>query len=300
MDHQGRNSQHQSSGNHPGQSQQRSSSQQRGRRHGMRQSPVQELVNHASRRLAHLSTAGLLFLAILGGGLITIGTLFGAMLAHTATSFVLQSVLLSLGIATSLFIVVGLNVVLFTEPNIIVPANLYNTTVKQGFGRLLWFWLLAYVGNFLGAIAFAWLIKFSHALSPESVSFIKDTMMTRLTQSPMGGELGFFNLFISAVLANWVLGFAMMYSVYNRAAIGKIFIFIVAVSMVVTSNLQFSPFNMSYFAILKTMADGPGWFQLIANNIVPVSIGNLFGGAFLVSLPLLIQAKRRTQRAKNG
>lgn len=300
MDNHGRKSQHQASGNHPGHSSQRSSTPQRGRRTGMRPNPVQELINHASRRLSNLSSVGLLFLSILGGGLITLGTLFGATLAHTATSFVLQSVLLSLGIATSLFIVVGLNVVLFTEPNIIVPANLYNTTVKQGFGRLLWFWLLAYIGNFLGALIFAWLIKFSHALSADAVSFINDTMMARLSQSPAGAELGFFNVFISAVLANWVLGFALMYSVYNRAAIGKIFIFVVAVSMVVTSNLQFSVFNLSYFAILKTMADGPSWFQLVVDNLMPVSIGNLFGGAFLVSLPLLIQNKRKASRARNG
>lgn len=258
---------------------------------------IQEVVTHASRRLSNHSVFGMFLLAFFGGGLLTIGAFFGITLASTATSTAMQTMLLTIGIATGLFIAVGLNAILFTEPNVIMPSNLYNTSVGQGFGRLFKFWVVAWFGNFFGALAFAWIIKLSTSYSPHSITFLQTFVSDRLLQTATGSTMGFFETFFSGMLGNWVLGFALIYAVYNRAAVGKLFILMFTVGLVVATNLQFFPINLAYFSILSTSAAvSSSWFEIIVNNLVPVSIGNLVGGAFFVALPLLFQTHRARAR----
>lgn len=293
---QGKSSQDRSSHNRSSSDRHRGSSHSR--RHSSGGVPhIQEVVTHASRRLSHHSAFGMFLLAFFGGGLITIGAFFGMTLASTAATTAMQIFLLTIGIATGLFIVVGLNAILFTEPNVIMPSNLYNTSVGQGFGRLFQFWLIAWFGNFFGAWAFAWIIKFATSYSPQSISFLQTFVTERLLQTAHGSSMGYVETFFSAMLGNWVLGFALIYAVYNRAAVGKLFILMFTVGLVVATNLQFFPLNLAYFSILNTSSlVQQSWFDIIVNNLIPVSIGNLVGGAFFVSLPLLFQTHRARAR----
>lgn len=273
-----------------------SSSQQRPSH--MRGGPLQEVVMHASRRLSHHSVLGLFMLAFLGGGLVTLGAFFGLTLTQSATDPIFRSLSLSVGVATGLFILVGLNAALFTEPNVIMPTNFYNRSVKQGFLSILQFWALAWLGNFFGAFAFAWFIQVAHPMSASSLATLTSIVNQQLFADSAGSAVSFWDALFSGVLANWALGFALIYAVYNRAAVGKIFILLFTVALVVTTSLQFAPLNLSYFSLFSFAgSSAPSWFSFILSNLLPVSIGNLLGGSFLVALPLLFQTRRTRSRS---
>lgn len=260
--------------------------------------PLQEVVTHASRRLSNHSALGLFILAFLAGGLVTLGALFGITLAQGASDPVLRSLLVSAGVATGLFILVGINAALFTEPNVIMPTNFYNRSVKQGFLAILQFWGITWVGNFLGAIAFGWFIPCAHTVSAQSLAVLTDIVNHQLLGNVAGASVSFWQALLSGVLANWALGFALIYSVYNRAAVGKIFILLFTTALVVTTSLQFYPLNLSYFSLLTFAgSSSASWSSIVINNLLPVSIGNLLGGAFLVALPLLFQTRRTRSRS---
>ena len=42
---------------------------------------------------------------------------------------------------------------------------------------------------------------------------------------------------------------------------------------------------MGYFGLISAQGNGPGWWVALVWNIIPVGIGDMIGGAFLVALP---------------
>lgn len=257
-----------------------------------------QIIGESSRRLAKISRFTLLLLAFFGGGLMTVGAYFGLMLSGAVDVAPMQNLALGFGVSVGLFLVVSSNSILFTEANVFVPANLYTGSLGQSFSRLGLFWIFALIGNFLGAVAISWLIAHAHGFSSSATVFLKEIAQSRLQHKANGEAFGFLNLVVSGVMANWVIGFSVMYSIFNRAAMGKILIMFVAATLVVVANFQFFPLNIAYFSLHKALGDQTSWLSLFTYDLVPVAIGNLLGAAFFVSLPLLFQTQRFGQRGK--
>lgn len=261
-------------------------------------SVAQEIMYHSSRRLAKISRFGLLMLAFFGGGLMTLGVYFGVVLSGGLNSAALESLSLALGISTGLFLVVSSNSILFTEANVMVPANLYTNTIGQAFSRLTLFWLLAFIGNILGAWFISWIINYSIGFSSTAAEYLKEMALTKLQHKANGNVLGMFDLILSGIMANWVIAFSVLYAIYNRAAMGKIMILFVTSALIIAANFQYFPLNTSVFSLFHVLGEGPGWMQILVYNLLPVAIGNLIGAAFFVSLPLLLQSQRPQQRGQ--
>ncbi len=255
-------------------------------------SVAQEIMYHSSRRLTKISRFGLLILAFFGGGLMTLGVYFGVMLSGGLDSAALECLSLALGVSTGLFLVVSSNSIFFTEAHVMVPSNLYTNTIGQAFSRLMLFWLLAFIGNVLGAWFISWLINYSHGFSTTGALFLKQMALTKLQHKANGDAFGMFDLILSGIMANWVIAFSVMYAIYNRAAMGKIMIMFVTSALIIAANFQYFPLNTSIFSLYHALGEGPSWMQILTYNLLPVAIGNLIGAAFFVSLPLLLQSQR--------
>ncbi len=251
-----------------------------------------EVVNYSSRRVANLSKVVIFLLAVFGGGLLTIAGVFAIQLASGVEGVIWQQFALALGFAAGFFLVLASNSVLFTEANVVVPANLYNVSLGKGFLNLFLFWLLAWIGNYIGVILVVALLKFA------GVTLEGATIMTTLVDKNLTpGTLGFFSLIVSGILANWVFGVTTMYSGYQRASFGKIVALFLAVSILLFTHLQLFPISMVILG-LTTLGHEPtvSWLPTLVNHLIPVSIGNLIGAAFLVALPLVMQTARKVQR----
>ena len=125
-----------------------------------------------------------------------------------------------------------------------------------------------------------------------SAAFIKTVTDQKLFITANGPMMGILPLFISGVLANWVLGIATLFATYNRVAMGKIMCLLFGLAVITVANFQFFPINAALFAVAGMVDPSVNTWHTLINNLIPVSLGNLVGGAFLVSLPLIMQMRR--------
>lgn len=259
------------------------------RRHGRPSSNIAaEIIHNGSRRIGNASRIGLFLLALLAGGLMTIAALVAVQLGGAIENPVWQQVALSFGFTAGLFLILASNSVLFTEVNILVPANLYGVKIGTGFIRLFLFWLIAWIGNFLGVFVAIGLLKLVGTDLTAQASFVK----TLTDQKFLLMTSGIFPLFISGVLANWVMGIATFFATYNRVAMGKVLCLFLGVMVISVANFQYFPINAALLGVASLNDPSLSLWHLLVNHLVPISLGNLVGGAFLVSVPLLLQVKR--------
>jgi len=85
-------------------------------------------------------------------------------------------------------------------------------------------------------------------------------------------------------MANWLIGMAAFLTTAARDITGKIIGTTLPVILFVAGNFQHSAANMGYFSIGTIATDKYSWYEFLFMNIVPASIGNIIGGALLVSL----------------
>lgn len=268
-------------------------------RHQRDNSMAYQIIAESSRRLNKISRFTLFLLAFFGGGLMTVGAYFGLMLSGAVEAAPLQNLALGFGVSAGLFLVVSSNSVLFTEANVMVPANLYTTSVGNAFSRLAIFWIIALVGNMLGATFVSWLIAHAQGFSSSGAVFLKEIAQSRLQHKANGDAFSMLSLMLSGIMANWVIGFSVMFAIFNRAAMGKVLILFVASTLIVVTNFQWFPLNVAYFSLHKALGDQTSWLSLFTYDLAPVAIGNLIGAAFFVSLPLLFQSQRFKYRGNS-
>ncbi len=250
-----------------------------------------EIIQNGTRRIGNGSTITQLILSFLAGGLMALASVFALQLAGAVENPVWQQVALTFGFSAGLFLVLASNSILFTEVNILVPSNLYGVKVGSGFIRLFVFWMLAWIGNYFGVLATVFLLKVAGTQLTASASIIKSITDHRLL-SASGASFGLIPLFVSGILANWVMGIATFFATYNRVAMGKILCLLFGIAVITVANLQYFPINVSLFAVAGLSDSSISMWQILINNLVPISLGNLVGGAFLVSIPLIMQIRK--------
>ncbi|QAS52542.1 formate/nitrite transporter family protein [Halobacillus litoralis] len=223
-----------------------------------------------------------LLLALTAGSFMTFGAVFSILLAVGVEAKGIYHLLSGLGFAAGYSMVFISGSVLFTEINVLLPSYLFN---KSGLmkSNIYKFWASAYIGNILGAFIVAGLIQMSGSLSdtfyPELSKYL-DHKMKFMDY----GIKGWFEVLVSGILANWLIGMAAFLTTAARDITGKILGTMLPVVLFVAGNFQHSAANMGYFSMGFLASDKYTWYEYILFNLVPASIGNLIGGGILVSL----------------
>jgi formate transporter len=236
------------------------------------------------RRVMELSAPQILVLAVVAGAFITAGALFSLLLATGVGAPRPKLLLEGIGFSSGFFFVILSDAALFTEANVAMPATL----LAGGSSIVLWvvrFWVLAFVGNLIGAVAVGWTVHLVQHYPGELGGELQAVIQRKLAWRQIGGPGAWFQIVGSGILANWLVGMAAFFSVMSRTIFGKYIPVMLAVTLFVSANLQHSPANMGYFSLATSMGIGPGWGTALGWNIVPAAIGNLIGGTLLVALP---------------
>ena len=250
-------------------------------------------------RVLHLSTLRILLLAILAGGFITLGALFSVLLATGVESEGAVRLMEGLGFSTGFFFVILAGAVLFTEANVVAPAALLSSP-RAAVRLILQFWVLAWVGNFLGALVTGAAINVAQDYSPAFDALLREIVDTKLAYRDEGGIAGWGKAVLSGVLANWIVGMAAFFATMGRTIIGKYIPVFLAVTLFVSAGFQHSPANMGFFSIIMPTGEGPGWDVAFAWNIIPAGIGNILGGVLLVALPFWFIFSRLGPEARDA
>ena len=239
----------------------------------------------------------LLSLAVLAGAFIALGAIFATTVsAGTASTWPFGVTRLQAGLVFRLgliLVVVG-GAELFTGNNLIVMAW---ANKKVSTYALLRNWFIVYVGNFLGSIGTAALLFYSgqYKFGGGAVG------QTALSIANTKVHLGFVQAIALGILCNALVCLAVWMTYSARSTIDKIAAIIFPISAFVAASFEHSVANMYFIPIglfikdfdpaftAKIVADtgldltGLTWGTFLFNNLLPVTIGNIIGGAVLVA-----------------
>ena len=166
---------------------------------------------------------------------------------------------------------------LFTGNNLMLMALFGG---KIGLAKLLKNWLLVFLGNFLGALFVAVLVTLSGTFNQ-----VSDTVIATATAKT---DFTFFEALLKGILCNFLVCIAVWMSFSASSTEGKIIAVFFPVMLFVLCGFEHSVANMFYIpaGILQGAFTGvaaPSIQAFLLHNLLPVTLGNIIGGAILVS-----------------
>jgi formate transporter len=256
-------------------------------------------------RKAETKFLPMFFLAILAGAFIGLGALFattvisGSMATKTAagaTTFLtglpygVNRLLAGLVFCLGLVLVIVGGAELFTGNNLIVMAW---ASRKVSSGGLLRNWVVVYLGNFLGAVLTALVVFFSKQYTFGSGAVGITALNTAVTKT----NLGFIQAIALGMLCNALVCLAVWMTYSARSTMDKIAAIIFPIAAFVAAGFEHSVANMYFIPMglfIKNFdpqfAASSGldlshltWGTFLYNNLLPVTIGNIIGGAVMVA-----------------
>jgi formate/nitrite transporter len=221
-------------------------------------------------------------LGVLAGGFIGLGALYFTVVASdSALSFATARVLGGVAFSLGLVLVVVAGAELFTGNNLLVMAWVSRRIPARRLAANLG---AVFAANLLGAAGLAWLVAASGHLS------MNDGAVGRTAVAIAAAKcaLPFAEAFGKGVLCNVLVCLAVWLSLAGRTVADKILAVVFPVSAFVAAGFEHSVANM-YFIPLALFHGGPepgaglNWGGFL-HNLLPVTLGNLAGGAGLVGL----------------
>ena len=232
-------------------------------------------------------------LAILAGAFIALGAMFATTVSAGASGMLpygLTRLLVGLVFSLGLILVVVGGAELFTGNNLIVMAWAGG---KVSTYALLRNWVVVYIGNFAGSIFTAILVFLSKQYMFGSGS-VGPSMLNIATSKV---HLGFIQALVLGILCNTLVCLAVWLTFSARSVVDKIFAIIFPISAFVAAGFEHSVANMyfiplglfikafdpAFTAASKVDVTSLTWENFLINNLLPVTIGNIIGGAVLVA-----------------
>jgi formate/nitrite transporter len=243
---------------------------------------------------ASLPSFETLLLAVLAGAFIGLGAMFATTVTVGDMPFGVERLLAGIVFSLGLILVVVAGAELFTGNNLIVMAT---ASGRVPAGRLLRNWGLVYVGNLVGAVATAALVFAGkqHEFADGAVG------ANALAIAETKGGLGFGQAIALGILCNALVCLAIWLTYSARSVTDKVLAIVFPISAFVAAGFEHSVANM-YFLSAGLFAEGDvaGEFShvnlgdALVGNLLPVTIGNIFGGAVMVGLVYwLVYLRRR-------
>ena len=259
-------------------------------------------------RKAEMPALTMFTLAILAGAFISLGAIFattvsaggmsvtaadGAVAFNTGLPYGVTRLLAGLVFGLGLILVVVGGAELFTGNNLIVMAW---ASKKVSTYALLRNWGIVYAGNFVGAIGTALLM-----LAGRQYTFGSNSVGIAALKIAVGkSSLEFWQAFALGILCNALVCMAVWLTYSARSTMDKIVAIIFPITAFVAAGFEHSIANMYFvpYALFIQMFDPefvasvaekvPGlekltWSGFFLNNLIPVTIGNIIGGAVLVA-----------------
>lgn len=245
---------------------------------------------------SRLDLLRMMALGILAGAFIAMGAVFSTTATAGAAGVLPFGVVKLLGglvFCLGLILVVGAGAELFTGNNLIVMAW---AGKKVTTGKLLTNWTVVYLGNFIGSLATAILMFYSRQYTFGAGQVGINAI--NIANTKVGLE--FVQAIILGIFCNALVCLAVWLCIGARSATDKILAIIFPITAFVAAGFEHSVANMYFIPIgllIKTDSAflatagldaaayaGLTWSNFIWRNLLPVTIGNIIGGALLVGL----------------
>jgi formate transporter len=238
---------------------------------------------------------GAIFATTVGAGGMTVKDAAGAAAFTTGLPYGVTRLLMGVVFATGLILVVVGGAELFTGNNLIMMAFASGKVTLLG---LLTNWVVVYVGNFVGSIATAYIVYLGKQYTFGSGA----VGLTALNIGELKTSLEFVQAVALGVMCNALVCMAVWLCYSARSTTDKILAIIPPIACFVAAGFEHSIANMYFIplalfvknsgdtkffeAIAKTPEAFPHltWSNFFVKNLLPVTIGNIIGGAVMVGL----------------
>ncbi len=257
-----------------------------------------EKAEQAGVKKANTGWLDQLVLGVLAGAFIALGAVFATLSTAGTTGvlpFGIVRILFGLAFSLGLILVIVGGAELFTGNNLIVMAF---SSGKVSLAALLRNWVVVYIGNFAGSVATALFVFLGrhYTFGGGSVG------LSALNIGEAKTSLDFVQAIALGIMCNALVCMAVWLCFSARSTSDKILSIIPPIAGFAAAGFEHSVANMyfipeallikfygvpSFFeAIKKTPADFPHLTleNFVVGNLLPVTIGNIIGGAVMVGL----------------
>ncbi|MCE5254544.1 MAG: formate/nitrite family transporter [Actinomycetia bacterium] len=236
---------------------------------------------------------GAIFATTVSAGAISASTPDGASTFSAGLPYGVVRLLAGVSFSLGLILVIVAGAELFTGNNLIVMAWAGR---KVGAARLIRNWIIVWVGNFVGSLVTVGLM-----LATGQYKFGGGAVgLTALATADSKTGLDFFQALALGIMCNALVCMAVWLTYSARTTTDRILAIIPPISAFVAAGFEHSVANMYFIpmglfikmtapdsfwsTIRKTAADYADltWGNFFVNNLIPVTIGNIIGGAVLV------------------
>lgn len=157
-------------------------------------------------------------------------------------------------------------------------------------------WVIVYICNLIGGVLIAFMVSYSGGLGAG------DGMLGAITVRIAAGKVNmdFGPALTSGIMCNWLVCMAVWLSTGSQTTVGKIFAIFFPICLFVTAGFEHCVANMFFIPTgifakeseLFVSLSGVGaealsnltWTGMFVNNMLPVTIGNIIGGAVCVAM----------------
>ena len=236
----------------------------------------ENMVNGCNNK-AKLPISKMLVLGIFAGVFIGVGAYgFTVVTSAAGTGFeATVAKLLGAGIfPAGLMLVVMCGAELFTGNNL-MTLSVFKKEITVG--AMLRNWGVVWVANLIGAVLLAFLLSQS--------GLYNEAMVTKaIAIAEAKASIPLLPVIIRAILCNVLVVLAVWMASGSKDIIGKIFAIWFPIMLFVFAGFEHSVANMFYIPMGILCGADITWGQAFLNNIIPVTIGNIIGGAIIVPI----------------
>lgn len=265
---------------------------------------VTELMLAGMTGKSKLPVVKMFLLGILAGAFIAFGAEASSLAAHNVTQVGIQRLIMGCVFPVGLIMVVLLGTELFTG-NCMMIAAVADKRVK--FAMLLRNWVVVYLGNLVGAALIVLLVSATGQLGYSSNGLAVLTI--KIAAAKTG--LSFGAALAGGILCNVLVCVAVLLAMASKSIIGKIMGIWFPIMAFVLSGFEHSVANMYYIPAGIFASMNPAYAAAaqeagvnMANlnalgflgNIVPVTLGNIVGGA-AIALVMWFCFRRNKEQA---
>ena len=278
-----------------------------------------EVYRKSCRSKCELSAECIVGKSVLAGMMIGMGAAASSVAAHNIANVGLARLAAAVVFPVGLMMVILLGAELFTGDCLLVvglPEKDISIT------QLIKMLVLVFLGNLLGAVLLSWLVVMSGQLDYSGGMLGAYTIKVALGKVLLTPD----KAISSGILCNILVCAAVLMALCAKDVTGKLLASFFVIMLFVTAGFEHCVANMYYITAglfakcnLAYVAEAVAHYgisieqlemlnlkNMIINNLIPVTIGNIVGGTCFVGLPLYymnfkkVSAKEVKEETKNG
>ena len=239
---------------------------------------------------ATMSVLNAVILGILAGAYIGFGAALATLVAHDAAAWMgvgVAQVLTGAVFSVGLILVVIAGAELFTGNNLVIASVLAR---ESGPMSVLGRWGVVYAANFIGSVLLAFIMYESGLWKMASGAVGAKAVAIAVAKV----NLSFTEAFFRGVGCNWLVCLAVWMALSAKEIAGKVLVIFFPIMAFVALGYEHCVANM-YFIPLGLFLKAAGavtaaagdlasltWGRFLLANLVPVTLGNIVGGAVFV------------------